>query len=169
MLVEGQQFGPYTIEAAIGAGGMGEVYRARDTRLDRHVAIKLLPADRDKRVRLAAESCKHSLSRTRAGHDDYFRGSAFFNTASQDVQPSDSWQLNVQQDDPEVVFLYLLQRCRTIVRVLDREPGASEQLPQPVPRGVIVINNQHIEMGHQPSQNSAARSRKGSRGERRLH
>jgi Tol biopolymer transport system component len=41
----GQRFGPYTILSPIGAGGMGEVYRARDTRLDREVALKLLPAE----------------------------------------------------------------------------------------------------------------------------
>jgi len=39
----GTRLGPYEIVAPIGAGGMGEVYRARDTRLDRTVAIKLLP------------------------------------------------------------------------------------------------------------------------------
>src|SRR5688500_518865 len=39
----GTCFGPYEIIEAIGAGGMGEVYRARDTRLDRIVAIKILP------------------------------------------------------------------------------------------------------------------------------
>src|ERR1700730_7309127 len=38
------RLGPYEILSAIGAGGMGEVYRARDTRLDRCVAIKILPA-----------------------------------------------------------------------------------------------------------------------------
>ena len=39
----GTRLGPYEILAAIGAGGMGEVYEARDTRLDRNVAIKVLP------------------------------------------------------------------------------------------------------------------------------
>jgi serine/threonine protein kinase len=40
----GTKFGPYEIESLLGAGGMGEVYSARDTRLQRTVAIKILPA-----------------------------------------------------------------------------------------------------------------------------
>src|SRR6059036_2595956 len=40
----GTRLGPYEIVAPIGAGGMGEVYKARDTRLDRTVAVKILPA-----------------------------------------------------------------------------------------------------------------------------
>src|SRR5262249_30940540 len=39
----GSRLGPYEIQSALGAGGMGEVYKARDTRLDRTVAIKILP------------------------------------------------------------------------------------------------------------------------------
>jgi eukaryotic-like serine/threonine-protein kinase len=42
-LAAGTKLGPYEIQSAIGAGGMGEVYRARDTRLGREVAIKVLP------------------------------------------------------------------------------------------------------------------------------
>ena len=42
-LTAGTRLGPYDILAAIGAGGMGEVYRARDRKLDRDVAIKILP------------------------------------------------------------------------------------------------------------------------------
>src|SRR5258708_15017596 len=49
-LPSGTRLGPYKIEAPIGAGGMGEVYRATDTRLNRDVAIKVLPS------RLTAES-----------------------------------------------------------------------------------------------------------------
>src|SRR5271165_2291576 len=44
-LAAGDKLGPFEILAPLGAGGMGEVYRARDPRLERTVAIKLLPAE----------------------------------------------------------------------------------------------------------------------------
>ena len=59
-LVAGTRLGPYEIQSAIGAGGMGEVYKARDTRLDRTVAIKIIPAelsaDPDRRARFEREA-----------------------------------------------------------------------------------------------------------------
>jgi hypothetical protein len=59
-LAPGTSLGPYKIVGAIGAGGMGEVYRAHDARLDREVAIKVLPAafadDADRRARFEREA-----------------------------------------------------------------------------------------------------------------
>jgi serine/threonine protein kinase len=45
MLASGSRLGPYEILAPLGAGGMGEVYKARDTRLERTVAINVLPRE----------------------------------------------------------------------------------------------------------------------------
>src|ERR1700736_5076448 len=59
-LSAGEKLGPYEIVGLIGAGGMGEVYRARDPRLGRDVAIKVLPAsfsaDPDRLQRFAQEA-----------------------------------------------------------------------------------------------------------------
>jgi eukaryotic-like serine/threonine-protein kinase len=59
-LTPGARVGPYEIVSALGAGGMGEVYRARDRRLDRDVAIKILPdafaADPDRIARFQREA-----------------------------------------------------------------------------------------------------------------
>jgi Tol biopolymer transport system component len=59
-LAPGSRLGPYEIVAAVGAGGMGEVYRARDTKLNRVVALKILPdafaADADRLMRFRREA-----------------------------------------------------------------------------------------------------------------
>ena len=59
-LASGTKVGPYEILASLGAGGMGEVYRARDPRLDRDITLKLLPAawasDPERRARFEREA-----------------------------------------------------------------------------------------------------------------
>ena len=63
-IATGTKLGPYEVVAAVGAGGMGEVYRARDTRLGRDVAVKVLPssfsADSDRLHRFEQEACAAS-------------------------------------------------------------------------------------------------------------
>src|SRR5205807_699096 len=63
-IASGTHLGPYEIVGPIGAGGMGEVYRARDTRLGRDVAVKVLPSsysdDKERLQRFEQEACAAS-------------------------------------------------------------------------------------------------------------
>jgi serine/threonine protein kinase len=66
----GTRLGPYEIVAPIGAGGMGEVYKARDTRLDRSVAVKILPEDfaRNAQLKIRFEREAKTISRLSHPH-----------------------------------------------------------------------------------------------------
>jgi len=57
-LTPGTTLGPYTVSATIGQGGMGEVYQARDTKLDRDVALKVLPEHVASTPRMAFASAR---------------------------------------------------------------------------------------------------------------
>ena len=59
MLQPGTRIGPYDVVSSLGAGGMGEVYRARDTKLNRDVAIKVLPELFSREVRAAFRSLRN--------------------------------------------------------------------------------------------------------------
>ena len=69
----GTNLGPYSVTAKIGEGGMGEVWQARDTKLDRDVALKVLPeaftSDPDRLARFEREAkVLASLNHTNIGH-----------------------------------------------------------------------------------------------------
>ncbi|MGA2202441.1 MAG: hypothetical protein ABSG40_10815 [Terriglobales bacterium] len=75
-LTSGTKLGPYEIQSPLGAGGMGELYRGRDSRLGRDVALKVLPvafaADTERMARIAIEEALRSAAgfapnRCRAG------------------------------------------------------------------------------------------------------
>jgi len=83
----GSRLGPNEVQTAIAAGGMGEAYKARDTRLDRTIAIKVLPpdvnTDPDRRARfgreaktIAGPNLPHTCTRCDVGNQDgaTFRG-----------------------------------------------------------------------------------------------
>ena len=69
-LPAGTRLGSYEVQNAIGAGGMGEVYRAHDSKLNRDVAIKVLPplfaADPERLARFEREACGRFRRRTRS-------------------------------------------------------------------------------------------------------
>src|ERR1043165_1906909 len=67
-LSAGQRLGPYEIVAPLGAGGMGEVWRAHDPRLDRHVAIKILPAEFAKNAQLRARFEREAKAISQLNH-----------------------------------------------------------------------------------------------------
>src|SRR5712672_3594850 len=64
----GKRLGPFEILSSIGAGGMGEVYRARDTRLDRIVAIKVLPTHLADRAELRERFEREAKTIARLSH-----------------------------------------------------------------------------------------------------
>src|SRR5512142_1306437 len=69
-LAPGTRLGSYEVVAPLGAGGMGEVWKARDTRLDRSVAIKVLPAEfaQNAQLRLRFEREAKSISQLNHPH-----------------------------------------------------------------------------------------------------
>src|SRR5215468_1513673 len=67
-LAPGTRLGPYEITAALGAGGMGEVYRARDTRLERSVALKVLPLELSRDAELKARFTREAKAISALNH-----------------------------------------------------------------------------------------------------
>ena len=82
-LQPGTTLGPYSVTAKIGEGGMGEVYRARDTKLDRDVALKVLPQafteDSDRLARFKREAIRADTRE--------IPGSTIRRTCRQEVSP----------------------------------------------------------------------------------
>jgi len=70
-LETGTRLGRYEIRAKIGEGGMGEVYRARDSQLDRDIALKILPAEvASHRERMLSHGHAHRRYESSAAHSD---------------------------------------------------------------------------------------------------
>jgi serine/threonine protein kinase len=85
-LIPGARLGPYEILALVGSGGMGEVYQARDTRLDRHVAIKVLPE-----AHVADPACRARFERRPAPRDGRLIAIEDLDTAPESIVVVEHW------------------------------------------------------------------------------
>lgn len=130
-LVEGTRLGFYEIVSALGAGGIGEVYRARDTRLERTMAIKILPDHvandpdlyaRFKREDRAVADTLNALSSDRV----HRRGSSLEDTVTYVTDRAGQWF------DPEVVkAMRALHERGTLVPATDAGGGDGEREEEP--------------------------------------
>ena len=120
VLETGHRVGPYEVVAPVGAGGMGEVYRARDTRLHREIALKVLPeaagADEIARERLVREA----------------------RTASKLNHPHICTIHDVGEDDGCIYFAMELVSGRTLTDLINQ--GNSESLPFEIIKVIIAPN-----------------------------
>src|SRR5580698_7848653 len=137
-LSSGARLGPYEIVAPLGAGGMGEVYRARDTRLKREVAIKVLPAgissDPDRLRRFEQEA----LATAALNHPNIL---AVFDIGTQDIGTQDA---GTQEGAPYLVSELL----------------EGETLREQLGRGNLVVHKA-IDYGVQVARGLAAAHEKG--------
>jgi serine/threonine protein kinase/Tol biopolymer transport system component len=83
-LLPGAKLGPYEIVAPLGAGGMGEVYRARDTRLQRDVAVKILPAELCRDAERRSRFEREALATSQISHPNIL---SIFDVGTQDGIP----------------------------------------------------------------------------------
>lgn len=87
-LQPGARLGPYEVLSAVGRGGMGEVYKARDTRLDRLVAIKVLRSDTPVSTEARERFEREAWAISRLSHP---RVCALFDVGHADGPPTWSW------------------------------------------------------------------------------
>ena len=149
-LTAGIRLGPYEIVAAIGKGGMGEVYRARDTKLDRDVAIKVLPdelaADEERVARFEREAkLLASLNHPNIAAIYGFEGSP---------QPERSAERSVVAEREVVgVGPHDTRRCALVLELVDGPTLAEriEQGPIPVDEAIAIAQQiaHALEAGHE--------------------
>ncbi len=107
MLANSTRLGPYEIVAPLGAGGMGAVYRARDTRLEREVAVKVLPVafgnDSNRRSRFERAAARKTLRQCPA-HWHVDRAVIYLGLDERDEAPK---QLDLAYEQRDALLVYL--------------------------------------------------------------
>ncbi|HXI11480.1 MAG TPA: protein kinase [Thermoanaerobaculia bacterium] len=120
----GTRLGPYELAAPLGVGGMGEVWRARDTRLERDVAIKILPATLVHNPEFRARFEREAKTISQLNHPNICQIYDVGEAAS-DVPTSPSSQRHTAQDTPNPSTLYLVMELldgQTLADRVERGP-----------------------------------------------
>jgi serine/threonine-protein kinase len=147
VLTAGVRLGPYEVTAKLGAGGMGEVWRATDTRLDRQVALKVLPAgfadDAERHARFEREarvlaSLNHPNIATLYGLDHLEVGAdsrqpTARSSATRQDHASGNASPETRAPNPDV------ERASSALHVLVMELVDGEDLAQRIDRGAIAV------------------------------
>ncbi len=125
-LSPGLLLGPYEILAPVGAGGMGEVYRARDTRLDRTVAIKVLPAHLSLNEELRQRFVREAKTISQLSHPHicalYDVGEAVFSESAGGTSPS------AERPAPTAYLVMEFLEGESLAERLGKGPLPAEQL-----------------------------------------
>ena len=127
-LTVGSRLGPYSVTAKIGEGGMGEVYRARDTKLDRDVALKVLPQaftdDPDRLARFEREAkVLASLNHPNIGHIYGLKKLRVRRRSSWNWLKGRHWRIGSRRGRSR-----LMKRCQS----LSKSPKPSKRHTKPV-------------------------------------
>ncbi len=148
-LQQGAMLGPYRIEARVGAGGMGEVFRATDTRLHRTIAVKLLPDGRTADSHYGQRLLKEARAASALNHPNIVAIHDISNHEGRDflvMEYVEGCTLKDLMEQKALLFSQVLEFGAQIASALDAAHSAGVVHRDIKPTNVMVTRNQQIKV-----------------------